>query len=163
MSTLTGLGFGFIYLPAVVAVATYFDKKRAFASGIASCGAGFGACIFAPIINLLNDNFGSSWTLVMIGAVVLFCIPLGLLFKPIKDTKPNQSTKSFEGTDDNGDMRTTVLDYFRCISVNVSKLGKQYIDLLSDVTFIIFVSSNLLAQIGIAVPYAFTVVSSKIE
>ena len=44
-----GLGFGLIYLPAIVSVSMYFEKKRAFATGIAVCGSGFGTFIFAPV------------------------------------------------------------------------------------------------------------------
>ena len=152
------MGFGFIYLPATVAVATYFDKKRAFASGIASCGAGFGTFIFAPIINLLDDQFGWSWTLVMIGAVVLFCIPLGLIFKPIKDTK---SVECCEGTDEKGDQGNTSVDCFGRSSVFITKIGNGFIELLSDMNFILFVLSNLLTTTGFAVPYAYTVASSN--
>ena len=46
---LTGLGFGLIYLPAIVSVSIYFEKKRAFATGIAVCGSGLGTFIFAPL------------------------------------------------------------------------------------------------------------------
>lgn len=35
-----GIGYGFIYLPAIVMVASYFEEKRAFATGIAVCGSG---------------------------------------------------------------------------------------------------------------------------
>ena len=49
---LTGLGFGLIYLPAIVSVSVYFEKKRAFATGIAVCGSGLGTFIFAPITKL---------------------------------------------------------------------------------------------------------------
>jgi len=35
-----GVGFGFIYLPAIVTVGYYFETKRAFATGIAVCGSG---------------------------------------------------------------------------------------------------------------------------
>ena len=35
-----GLGFGLIYLPAIVSVSMYFEKRRAFATGIAVCGSG---------------------------------------------------------------------------------------------------------------------------
>ena len=45
----TGLGFGFIYLPAIVSVSMYFEKKRAFATGIAVCGSGLGTFIMAPV------------------------------------------------------------------------------------------------------------------
>lgn len=40
MMHLVGVGFGFIYLPAIVTVGYYFEKKRAFATGIAVCGSG---------------------------------------------------------------------------------------------------------------------------
>ena len=36
----TGFGFGLIYLPAIVSVSMYFEKRRAFATGIAVCGSG---------------------------------------------------------------------------------------------------------------------------
>ena len=136
-------------------MATYFDKKRAFASGIASCGAGFGTFIFAPIIHVLDDNFGWSLTLMMIGAVVLFCIPLALLFKPIKDNKSNRSSESWEGTEPSDDFSC-----FGCISISDTKMGKGHFDLLLDVKFILFVLSNLLTNIGFGVPYAYTVAST---
>ena len=46
---LGGLGLGLIYLPAIVSVSIYFEKKRAFATGIAVCGSGLGTFIFAPL------------------------------------------------------------------------------------------------------------------
>ena len=49
VGVLTGLGFGLIYLPAIVSVSIYFEKKRAFATGIAVCGSGLGTFIFAPL------------------------------------------------------------------------------------------------------------------
>jgi hypothetical protein len=39
-SSSPGIGFGFIYLPAIVTVGYYFESKRAFATGIAVCGSG---------------------------------------------------------------------------------------------------------------------------
>lgn len=40
-----GFGLGLIYLPSIVSVGYYFDRKRAIATGIAVCGSGFGAFI----------------------------------------------------------------------------------------------------------------------
>ena len=37
-----GIGFGMMYLPSIVVVGFYFDKKRALATGIAVCGSGIG-------------------------------------------------------------------------------------------------------------------------
>lgn len=36
-----GLGLGLVYLPAIVCVTCYFEKKRAFATGIAVCSVLF--------------------------------------------------------------------------------------------------------------------------
>jgi hypothetical protein len=44
-----GVGFGLIYLPAIVCVSMYFEKKRAFATGIAVCGSGLGTFVMAPV------------------------------------------------------------------------------------------------------------------
>ena len=44
-----GIGFGLIYLPAIVCVSMYFEKKRAFATGIAVCGSGLGTFVMAPV------------------------------------------------------------------------------------------------------------------
>ncbi len=37
---IAGMGFGLMYLPSIVIVGYYFDKKRAFATGVATCGSG---------------------------------------------------------------------------------------------------------------------------
>ncbi|KAK7488006.1 hypothetical protein BaRGS_00020751 [Batillaria attramentaria] len=44
-----GFGLGMIYLPSIVSVGYYFEKKRALATGIAVCGSGIGTFIFAPL------------------------------------------------------------------------------------------------------------------
>jgi MFS family permease len=46
---ISGLGFGMIYLPSIVSVGYYFEKKRAMATGIAVCGSGIGTFIFSPL------------------------------------------------------------------------------------------------------------------
>lgn len=160
------MGFCLIWLPAITGVAAYFDKKRAMAMGIASSGSGFGTFLMAPIVNLLDENFGWSWTLMIVGALVLLCIPLGLLFKPLKDSKSNKSTESCEETDTTCELGNThtqlaTIKCRRCISVSVMKMGNGYIDLLHDSKFILFMLSNLLTNIGFSVPFAYTVVSVK--
>ena len=44
-----GIGFGMMYLPAVVSVSMYFEKKRAVAIGVATCGTGVGTFTFGPL------------------------------------------------------------------------------------------------------------------
>uniref|UniRef100_A0A915MCA6 Major facilitator superfamily (MFS) profile domain-containing protein n=1 Tax=Meloidogyne javanica TaxID=6303 RepID=A0A915MCA6_MELJA len=47
---LGGIGFGFIYLPAIVIVSQYFEAKRALATGIAVSGSGVGTFLI-PLLS----------------------------------------------------------------------------------------------------------------
>ena len=55
---LSGMGFGLMYLPAIVMVGFYFEKRRAFATGVAVCGSGIGAFVFAPMCEKLISLYG---------------------------------------------------------------------------------------------------------
>jgi len=86
-----GIGFGMIYLPAVVAVGYYFEKRRSLATGIAVCGSGFGTFVFAPIATYLLETFGG-WkgaNLVLAG-VILNCAIFGALMRPLTYPKKNK-------------------------------------------------------------------------
>ncbi|XP_062570450.1 monocarboxylate transporter 14-like [Saccostrea cucullata] len=84
---LGGLGFGMIYLPAIVIVGYYFEKKRAIATGIAVCGSGVGTFIFAPANAMMLQVY--DWrNLVMIQAgIVLNACVFGMLMRPLEPTK----------------------------------------------------------------------------
>ena len=77
----TGLGFGLIYLPAIVCVSMYFEKHRALATGIAVCGSGIGTFVWAPLTQVLIDSFGWEYSLLITGATVLLNIVFGALFR----------------------------------------------------------------------------------
>ncbi|XP_022914399.2 monocarboxylate transporter 5 [Onthophagus taurus] len=83
----TGLGFGLIYLPAIVSVTMYFDKKRSLATGIAVCGSGLGTFVFAPLINILLEEYGWRGAMVILGGIVLECLIFGALFRPLEYEK----------------------------------------------------------------------------
>ncbi|CAF4332007.1 unnamed protein product, partial [Adineta steineri] len=46
-----GIGFALMYLPAIVSVNLYFEKKSAFALGIAVCGSGVGTFVLSYIMD----------------------------------------------------------------------------------------------------------------
>ncbi|XP_014362186.2 monocarboxylate transporter 12 [Papilio machaon] len=81
----TGLGFGLIYLPAIVSVTVWFERYRSLATGIAVCGSGLGTFLFAPITSSLISNYGWRGAMAIIGALILNCIPLGLMFKAVPE------------------------------------------------------------------------------
>ncbi|GFQ69191.1 monocarboxylate transporter 14 [Trichonephila clavata] len=85
-----GIGFGFIYLPAVVTVGFYFDRRRAFATGLAVCGSGVGTFIMAPLVQYLLVTFDWRGTMLILAGIVLNCAFFGALFRPIKTPVPKK-------------------------------------------------------------------------
>lgn len=79
-----GLGLGFAYLPAIVAVSFYFEKRRSLATGLAVCGSGFGTFVFAPLTQILLDEYGWKGTVLIETALLLNCIPCGAVFRPLE-------------------------------------------------------------------------------
>ena len=54
----SGLALGFMYLPSIVIVSLWFNKKRGIATGIAVTGSGVGMFVVAPLTQLMIDNWG---------------------------------------------------------------------------------------------------------
>ena len=91
---LAGIGFGMMYLPAIVIVGYYFDKRRALATGISLCGSGIGAFVFAPVCEKLIEMYswkGATW---IIAAICLNGIVCGFVFKPLEDIPRKRSRTS---------------------------------------------------------------------
>lgn len=98
---LGGIGLGFVYLPSIVIVSHYFEKKRALATGIAVCGSGIGTFIFAPFISLLLSTFTWQNTMLIMTAVVLHCIIFAVFYRPLaaskqQITKVNEKLQEYE-------------------------------------------------------------------
>lgn len=94
---MSGLGFGLIYLPAIVSVGYYFEEKRAFATGLAVCGSGLGAFIFNPFSKYLIDEYGWRGAILIEAAIILNCVLCGALFRPLKKAKTKNKNKGKEG------------------------------------------------------------------
>nr|XP_027204048.1 monocarboxylate transporter 14-like [Dermatophagoides pteronyssinus] len=78
-----GFGFGLMYLPAIVIVTSYFEKRRAFATGIAVCGSGIGTAIMSPLIEYIINLYGWKGAMLIISALLINCTIFGALFKPV--------------------------------------------------------------------------------
>ena len=79
---LIGIGFGLIYLPAIVSVGFYFESKRSSAMGIAVCGSGLGTLVFPAIMPYIIDaplNLGYEKALLLEGGVIAICVLFGFL------------------------------------------------------------------------------------
>jgi len=75
------------YLPAIVAVSFYFEKRRSLATGIAVCGSGIGTFIFAPLTNTLLAEYTWKGTVLIAAGILLNCILCGMVFRPLSVPK----------------------------------------------------------------------------
>ncbi|KAM4836601.1 monocarboxylate transporter 14 [Thomomys bottae] len=86
-----GLGSGMAYLPAVVMVGRYFQKRRALAQGLSTTGTGFGAFLMTALLKYLCSEYGWRNAMFIQGAVSLNLCVCGALMRPPpvgKDPEP---------------------------------------------------------------------------
>lgn len=74
-----------MYLPSIVMVGYYFEKRRAFATGIAVSASGIGAFVFAPLCETLIATYSWKGATLILSAICLNGIVCGLLFIPVED------------------------------------------------------------------------------
>ncbi|KAF8782374.1 Monocarboxylate transporter 14 like protein [Argiope bruennichi] len=79
---IAGIGFGLAYLPTIVSVALFFEKKRATAMGISMAGSGIGSLAFAPLMEALI-NYYHYWKGALLIAVglILQCFVLSFFYR----------------------------------------------------------------------------------
>jgi len=91
-SVLTGIGFGLMYIPGVVAVAGVFSKRRSLAIGLALCGSGAGQVLLGPLVGALLEALGWKNAFRVMSALCLLCGVAGLLMPT-----PNKKNMEPEG------------------------------------------------------------------
>ncbi|XP_076263872.1 monocarboxylate transporter 14-like [Rhynchophorus ferrugineus] len=78
---ISGIGFCFCFVPAVVSIAFWFEKRRTLALGIAAIGSGLGTVVYSPLLTHFLGEYG--WrgaVLIMAGLSANMCIS-GLLMR----------------------------------------------------------------------------------
>lgn len=94
-----GIGFGLVYVPSVIAVGFYFEKKRALATGIAVCGSGIGTFVIAPLTSWLLEEYGWKGTILIHAGMILNCAVFGAMFRPL-EAKKTSSNRAAVAMDD---------------------------------------------------------------
>ena len=78
-----GLGSAFIFLPSLVVVATYFSRKRGFATGITVAGGQLGGVIYPIVFRQLNSSINFGWAVRVIGFIALALLAIAnAILKP---------------------------------------------------------------------------------
>ena len=81
---LVGVGLGLLYLPNIVAVSYYFQRRRAFATGVAVCGAGVGCFVFAPLCKYLLTVYAWKSAMLIVSGITLNGVVFGSLLVPLR-------------------------------------------------------------------------------
>ena len=148
-----GTGLGLMYVPAVVVVGHYFDKRRALATGFAVCGSGAGTFVLAPLASFLLTKLEWQGAVRVFAALCLACVFCGLTMKPLP-TRPKQREivadgEAAEVTEKAPNCLMTVLE---------SSCSPR---LLRNIPFMLLCLSNLFATQGLYIPYSFIPVLAK--
>ncbi|XP_033739187.1 monocarboxylate transporter 9-like [Pecten maximus] len=77
-----GIGFSMMFLPSIVMIGIYFERRRAMAMGLAVCGAGVGNFVFAPLGKFLLEEYGWRGTMWVISAIMLNGLYIPFNFLP---------------------------------------------------------------------------------
>lgn len=81
-SVLGGLGGALLNSPAYGTIAHHFDKRRGFATGIASTAGGIGGIIFPIMMQRLLPQLGFAWSTRILGFIMLaLAVPQNLWIK----------------------------------------------------------------------------------
>ncbi|KAK3746737.1 hypothetical protein RRG08_059568 [Elysia crispata] len=88
-----GFGLGMIYLPCIVIVNYYFEKRRGLANGIAVSGSGVGTFAYSPLSEILLSEYQWHGALLIIAGVIFNGCICGALMRPLK-AKPRPKAKS---------------------------------------------------------------------
>lgn len=142
LSLLTGIGFGLMYIPAVVAVAENFTTKRSLAVSLCLCGAGAGQVAMAPLVSWLIHYAGWRGALQVLACLTLACVALGMMMR-----QPSHQGRGVVETreDDCGTTKTWLA------VILGHKIGEsEHVSV-----FLLMVVADALSVMGLYIPYSY--------
>ena len=77
----TGVGAGATYGPTVIVMATYFEKRRALANGIAITSVSLGSFCFPPLIQSCLDYYGLQGTFIIMAGIMAHVCAAAMLYR----------------------------------------------------------------------------------
>ncbi|XP_013408764.1 monocarboxylate transporter 12-like [Lingula anatina] len=143
---LTGFGFGLKFLPSIVCVHEYFEKRQSLAMGIAVCGTGVGTFAFAPLSEYLIEIYGWQGALLIESAIILHGVAFSALFVPLEK-------KSREKQED----ETTLISKLKAAWKTTKEVIAEMMDfrLFKDPKFDVYCVCMFLFAVGYVVPMTY--------
>jgi len=90
--------FGVLFLCSLKSISNYFDKRRAIAIQIGSCGTSVGQFILAPALATIFTDFTVKGGYLILAGLYLNFIVSACLFKPTSSGKTNTNKPAFDIT-----------------------------------------------------------------
>ena len=131
-----GLGTSISYLPALVMVGQYFEKKRSLATGLAASGSNLGALSLAPLQQTLVTNYGWRNCYRALAGLSLLIIACGAMFKPFPEKKASS------------ELNGASLDL-----VKLQRKKKKTLGFPKNSRFIIWAIASTIAVFGYFIPH----------
>ncbi|AGO11623.1 AaceriADL156Cp [[Ashbya] aceris (nom. inval.)] len=76
----SGVGAGILTTPLISCVATWFNKRRAAATSLATCGGSIGGIVIPVILRKMYVTIGFKWALKVLSLVFLLCLTFAVFF-----------------------------------------------------------------------------------
>ncbi len=120
---LLGIGVSMVYIPALLIVGFYFEKRRALANGIACSGSGVGVFAYAPLTRYLQDEFTWRGALLILAGITLNCLVCTAMFRPLESKKLSKRPHSEDATlgSEDDDKRLITKTLYQHNVSNISK------------------------------------------
>ncbi|SCU97417.1 LAME_0F19614g1_1 [Lachancea meyersii CBS 8951] len=88
-SVVTGLATGALTTPLIGCIATWFSRKRAMATSLATIGGSLGGIVFPLMLKSLYEEVGFPWAIRIMAFVCLACLSVACVFARVNEkTRP---------------------------------------------------------------------------
>ena len=98
--------------------------------------------------------------MIILGIIVLVCVPLGMLYKPIDDQESGHSTilNDRNANETKASTYDAAMKFCKRITSSIADKRKNYINLFKNARFSIYIFFNFTVNMGMTAPFIFTLV-----
>ena len=88
---LWGVGSSLSFVPSIIMLGEYFDKRLALVNGVGTSGSGVGSLLASPAVNYLLGRVGWSNTLRILSGVSSIIFVACVLYRPLNKSKHREN------------------------------------------------------------------------
>ena len=148
-SLVTGLGFGAMYIPGVVAAQAHFTTRRALATGLAVCGTGVGTLVLPPLLEFFIQQLGWRPAVRCLAAICLASVLCGAAMFPAR-AQAARDKEEEEQAGGEADQRRDCKGWRFLLSLIV---GRNLATTSALALFFMVMAGDFLATMSLYIPY----------